>query len=439
MVSENAPASGRSRLGAYRRALPWWVLAGVGLGAATGLGLHAAGVRPEEVDRWGLGVPGDLFLRALQMVVVPLVVAAIVTGMSGAGDLRRIGRLGLWTAVFYVGTTALSVLQGLLLVHLIQPGRGVDLSLAGPVPDDIAVQGISFGDFMLGLVSQNPVGDAAAGLAEGRLLPLLLFCVLFGGVLSTLPEKTRAPMDGLFSALYEVMMRVTDLVVLCTPVGVFFLLLCTFARHGTDPFASIGLFGLTVVLGLALHALVVLPLLLKLLGGVSPGRLARAMSPALLTAFSTSSSSATLPLTLECATERAGVPRHVAHFVLPVGATANMDGTALYEAVAALFVAQAYGIHLEPSQQLTVLVLAVLASIGTAAIPSASLVMIAVVLSAVGLPLEGIGLILALDRLLDMARTTVNVWGDASCAAIYAGRERRRTPDAVGPDPVVDR
>jgi Na+/H+-dicarboxylate symporter len=280
---------------------------------------------------------------------------------------------------------------------------------------------------MLHLVSTNPIGDAAADLGDGRLLPLLIFCVLFGGVMTTLRGRVRETLELTFDGLYRVMMKITDLVILFTPLGVFFLLLRTMAIHGTDPFKSIGLFGLTVVIGLVFHAVVVLPLLLKLVGRTSPLDLARAVAPALMTAFSTCSSSATLPLTLDCATQRAGIPKRIVNFIVPLGATVNMDGTALYEAVAALFIAQAYGIDLSLAQQASVLVMAVLAAVGTAGIPSASLVMIAVVLGAVGLPLEGIGLILALDRLLDMGRTTVNVWGDVSGAAIYYGLERRRS------------
>ncbi|MBW2528181.1 MAG: dicarboxylate/amino acid:cation symporter [Deltaproteobacteria bacterium] len=421
-------AGGQATTGAlarYRRRLPWLVLGAVVGGGALGLLLHAQGISKENVEAWGLGLPGDLFLRALKMVVVPLIVAAIITGVSGAGDLRRVGKLGAWTAAFYLGTTAISVAVGLVLVNLIQPGRGIDLSIAGEVPEGLVTTTRSFGEFMLHLVSTNPVGDAAAGLGEGRLLPLLIFCVLFGGVLTTMSGPTRDTLQRFFDGLYQVMMKITDLVILLTPFGVFFLLLRTMAIHGTDPFASIGLFGLTVVSGLLIHAVVVLPLLLRFLGRTSPVALFKAVAPALLTAFSTCSSSATLPVTIDCATRRGGIPKRIVNFIVPLGATVNMDGTALYEAVAALFVAQAYGMDLSLGQQATVLVMATLAAVGTAGIPSASLVMIAVVLGALGLPLEGIGLILALDRLLDMGRTTVNVWGDVSGAAIFHGLERR--------------
>ncbi len=416
----------KSYLQRYRSGLPWFVLGSVVLGALAGVMLKQFGVTPDQVKQWNLGLPGDVFLRGLKMVVVPLIIAAIVTGVTGVGDIRKVGKMGGWITVYYLGTTTISVGAGLLLVNLLKPGEGIDLSIAGEVPSDLLATTRTFGEFMIHLISVNPIGDAAADLGEGRLLPLLIFCILFGCVLTTMKGKGREVLLHFFDGLYEVMMKITDLVILFTPLGVFFLLLRTMAIHGMEAFGSIGLFGLTVFLGLLFQAFVVLPVLLKFLGGQSPYHLFKAVTPALLTAFSTSSSSASLPVTIERATKHGGVPRRIADFVLPLGATVNMDGTALYEAVAALFIAQAYGMDLGLVDQLMVLVMATLAAVGTAGIPSASLVMIAVVLGAIGLPLEGIGLIMALDRILDMCRTTVNVWGDVVGAAIYHGFERRR-------------
>ena len=404
------------------------MLGSVILGGLTGLVLREqVGLTPEDVKRLNLGMPGDLFLRLLKMVVVPLIMAAIAGGVSGVGDLRKVGKMGLWTTVFYLGTTMISVAVGLLLVNVFHPGEGIDLSLAGSVPDGLMTTTRSFGEFLIHLISINPIGDAAADLNEGRLLPLLLFCILFGGVLTTMSGPPRETIDRLVEGVYQAMMKITDLVILLTPIGVFFLLLRTMAIHGADTFGSIGMFGLTVASGLLFHALVVLPLMIKFIGNKSPLKLFRAMAPALMTAFSTSSSSATLPLTLECAVDRAGLPKRIVNFMIPLGATVNMDGSALYEAVVALFVAQAYGMDLSIAQQLTVLVMATMLAVGTAGIPSASLVMIAVVLGSLGLPLEGIGLIMALDRILDMCRTTVNVWGDVSGVAIYHGLEQKRS------------
>ncbi len=424
MQQEATEKKPMGRLERYRRRLPWFVLMAVVLGGAVGIVLKMVGVTPLEVKQWNLGFPGDIFLRGLKMVVVPLIAAAIVTGVTGVGDIRKVGRMGGWITVYYLGTTAISVAAGLLLVNLLTPGYGIDLKIAGELPGDLLTETRSFGEFMLHLISVNPFGDAAADLGEGRLLPMLIFCILFGSVLTTLKGPGRDTLMHLFQGLYQVMMKITDLIILLTPFGVFFLLLRTMAIHGTQAFESIGMFGLTVFLGLLFQALVVLPLLLRFYGSVSPFKLFKAVAPALLTAFSTSSSSATLPVTIERTTKNGGVPERIANFVLPLGSTVNMDGTALYEAVAALFIAQAYGMDLSLQDQAMVLVMATLAAVGTAGIPSASLVMIAVVLGAIGLPLEGIGLILALDRLLDMCRTAVNVWGDVSGAAIYHGREQ---------------
>ena len=427
MGSENKEGD-RGLLTRYRKMLPWFVLGAVILGGAVGLLIKAAGFTPEDVKRLNLGLPGDVFLRGLKMIVVPLIVAAIITGVTGVDDIRKVGKLGGWIAIYYLGTTAISVGAGLALVNLIQPGRGVDLSLAGEVPGDLLTTTRSFGEFMLHLISTNPVGDAAAGLGEGRLLPLLIFCILFGAVLTTMKGDHKKVMVTFFEALFLVMMKITDIIILFTPIGVFFLLLRTMAIHGIAVMGSIGLFGVTVFVGLLFQAFVVLPLLIKFIGRRKPFKLFRDVAPALLTAFSTSSSSATLPVTIDRTVNKAGVPKQIANFVLPLGSTVNMDGTALYEAVAALFIAQAYGMDLSLGDQAMVLVMATLAAVGTAGIPSASLVMIAVVLGAIGLPLSGIGLILALDRILDMCRTAVNVWGDIAGAAIYHGLESRKKP-----------
>jgi Na+/H+-dicarboxylate symporter len=412
----------------YRALLPWFVLGAVILGGGVGLLLKASGFTPEDVKRLNLGLPGDVFLRGLKMIVVPLIVAAIITGVTGVDDIRKVGKLGGWITIYYLGTTAISVGAGLALVNIIKPGVGVDLSIAGEVPGDLLTTTRSFGEFMLHLISTNPVGDAAADLGEGRLLPLLIFCIFFGAVLTTMKGEHRKVMVTFFEGLFQVMMKITDIIIFFTPVGVFFLLLRTMAIHGISVMGSIGLFGVTVFVGLLFQAFVVLPLLLKFIGGKNPFKLFRQVAPALLTAFSTSSSSATLPVTIDRTVNKAGVPKQIANFVLPLGSTVNMDGTALYEAVAALFIAQAYGMDLSLGDQAMVLVMATLAAVGTAGIPSASLVMIAVVLGAIGLPLSGIGLILALDRILDMCRTAVNVWGDVAGAAIYHGLESRKKP-----------
>jgi Na+/H+-dicarboxylate symporter len=262
--------------------------------------------------------------------------------------------------------------------------------------------------------------------AQGQMLGLIFFSLLYGFFLTRITEDYAEAQYNFFQGMFEIMMRITDLIMRFAPLGVFALVARTIMDTGLAAFAPLALFFLTVVLALAVHFLVVLPLLLYFLGGVNPLRHYPAMGAALLTAFSTASSSATLPVTMECVEKNAGVSNKVTSFVLPLGATVNMDGTALYECVAALFIAQAYGIELSMGTQFLVVLLALLTSIGVAGIPAASLVAISIILGAVGLPLEGIGLILAVDRILDMMRTAVNVFSD-SCGAIIIARSEGET------------
>jgi len=260
-----------------------------------------------------------------------------------------------------------------------------------------------------------------AAAAEGQMLGLIFFSLLFGYFMSRVQDRYARAMGDFWQGVFEVMMRITDLVMKFAPIGVFGLVAEVVATTGFEEFASVGWFFLAVLLGLAVHAFVALPLILNFVARVSPGRHYQAMAPALLTAFSTASSSATLPMTMDCVQNRAGVSNRTTSFVLPLGATVNMDGTALYECTAAMFIAQAYGLELSFAVQFTVVATALLTSIGVAAVPSASLVAITIILGAVGLPLEAIGLLLVVDRLLDMCRTAVNVFSD-SCGAVLVGR-----------------
>ncbi|MEN8005617.1 MAG: dicarboxylate/amino acid:cation symporter, partial [Candidatus Krumholzibacteriota bacterium] len=267
------------------------------------------------------------------------------------------------------------------------------------------------------MVPENPVAAAAAG----QMLPLIFFCLLFGLAVTTLPEEKRRTQLGFWETLFAAMMKITGWVIATAPVGIFGLMAKITATSGFEAFAPLARYGLTVLGALFLHAVVILPVLVRIIGNVAPQRHARVMAPALLTAFSTRSSSATLPLTMDRIENGAGVSNRVTSFVLPLGATINMDGTALYECVAAMFIAQAYGVELGILSQVLVVLTALLASIGAAGIPAAGLVMISVILEAVGLPLEGLALILAIDPVLDMFRTSVNVWSD-SCGAVVVAR-----------------
>lgn len=356
----------------------------------------------------------DIFLKLLRMVIVPLVMTSIVSGMVGIGA-GQVGRLGLKTFGYYISTSLLAILTGLFIVNLVGPGTGADVSLHAEVARVEAAEG-ALSDVLRRMVPDN-VFSAMAG---GEILPLIFFCILLGLFITRLREEHREPLARLFKAGFEVMMKITRFVMLLAPVGVWGILTKIVAETGFSAFKPLGLYALCVLAGLAVHAFVTLPLILRLVAKKRPLRLFRAQSPALMTAFSTASSSATLPLTMDCIENRAGVSNKTSSFVLPLGATINMDGTALYECVAVMFIAQAYGVELSMTQQMTVVVTALLASIGAAAIPMAGLVMMTIVLTAVGLPLEGVGLILAVDRPLDMCRTTVNVWSDSCGTAAIA-------------------
>ncbi|MFQ5510726.1 MAG: dicarboxylate/amino acid:cation symporter [Candidatus Krumholzibacteriia bacterium] len=367
---------------------------------------------------------GTVFIKLLKMLIVPLILASMVVGVARVGDIRKLGGLGSRTFLFYVLTTWASVFVGLVMVNLIKPGRGAPL-LAGEIPEAVHTV-VGFWDVLLNMVPDNPI----KAMANMDILPLIVFSLLLGAVLTTIGGRAK-PLTDFFESLNEAMMKMADIVIRLTPIGVFALLARVVAETGPGIFANLGKYMLTVLIGLLIHALVTLPLLLKYLARVRPERYVAKVSPALTTAFSTASSSATLPVTIDCVQDRAGVSRRVSSFVLPIGATINMDGTALYESVAAVFIAQVYGIDLSLTQQVVVFLTATLAAVGAAGIPSAGLVTMAIVLNAVGLPLEGIGMILAVDRLLDMCRTTVNVWGDTVGCAVVSRLEGEELPGEI--------
>ncbi|KON46452.1 dicarboxylate/amino acid:cation symporter [Mariprofundus ferrooxydans] len=358
---------------------------------------------------------GELFLTTLKMLIVPLVAASIITGVAGLGDVRKLGRMGGYSVAYYACTTLIAVAIGLLMANLWQPGVGVDLASGGAAPTP-AVGDVGITDLILSLVHANII-DAAANM---KLLPIIVFCILLAAALSTLGEKGR-PVILFFEGLNEAMMRIVEWVMLFAPIGVFALIASKLgSAGGGDAFiaqlAGLARYALAVISGLLTHA-IVLSVILWIFARRSIAVYLRHMGTALMTAFSTASSSATLPLTLE-GVKLAGVDEKARRFVLPLGATMNMDGTALYEAVAVLFIAQAYGIDLSFGQQMLVLLTATMAAIGAAGIPEAGLVTMVIVLEAVGLPLDGIGLILAIDWFLDRCRTTINVYGDAVGAAV---------------------
>jgi Na+/H+-dicarboxylate symporter len=369
----------------------------------------------ETIGVWRapLAFTGDLFLRLLKLIIIPLILASIVSGilqMSGPSDL---GRVGIRTIGYYLLTTLLSVTMGLWVVNLLAPGTGLDLSLGSTE----TLEPTPLVEVFLNIVPENPIQAFAAG----DMLPTIFVAILTGLGLLVIGDQGK-PLAEVFESLNALILKVTDWIMALAPIGVAGLLVDTLL----DPdlidlvafFSDLGTYMLAVLGGLAVHAVVTLPLLLLLFARRSPREYVKAMSPALLTAFSTASSSATYPLTRECATERAGVSEKSTDFVLPLGATINMDGTALYEAVAAVFIANALGYDLAFGQQVVIVLTATLAAIGAAGVPSAGLVTMIIVLESVGLPAAGYGLVVAVDRILDMCRTAVNVWGDSIGAAV---------------------
>ena len=370
---------------------------------------------------------GKLFLNALKMIIVPLIVSSIIMGVSNLGSGDAFGRLGGKTLGYYVMTSTFAILIGLAVVNFIQPGvvNGEPakdmLGLSADTNEVMEkVEGKSSGD-VVGIFLRMIPTNIVQAAANGQMLGIIFFSLLFGFFMTRIKTELGNTLKSFWQAVFEVMMLITDLVMKFAPIGVFALVAHVMVISGFDAFRPLLTFFFTVIIALLIHIVIVMPLLLKFIGGVSPIKHYQAMAPALLTAFSTASSSATLPVTIDCVQDRAGVSNRVTSFVLPLGATVNMDGTALYECVAAIFIAQAYGLDLTLGTQVTIVVLALMTSIGVAGIPSASLVAIAIILAAIGLPAEGIGLILAVDRVLDMCRTSVNVFSD-SCGAVIIGR-----------------
>ncbi|MDG0965616.1 MAG: dicarboxylate/amino acid:cation symporter [Opitutales bacterium] len=383
---------------------------------------------------------GSLFLNALKMVVIPLVMTSIICGVAKIGEDKDFGRLGFKTLFFYSLTGLFAVIVGLLCVNLIEPGQ-VDpeirekmLSGQSALEAQKVEQAFKHADggmkgileIFQRMIPQNLLKAAV----EGQLLGLIFFSLLFGFFIARLPEKYKHSQTIFWEGLNSTILGITNFVISFAPYGVFGLVTPTLMMVGIETISVMGTFALTVLLGLAIHSFLVLPVLLRILGKINFFQHFQALSPALLTAFSTASSSATLPVTLDCITKRAGVSKKIASFTLPLGATMNMDGTALFECVVVVFLAQLFGVEMTWVTQSTVVIMALLTSIGVAGIPSASLVAIIVILHAVGFPDAiisiGVGIVFVVDRLLDMTRTAVNVLGD-SCAAAIIGKSEGET------------
>jgi len=416
----------------FKLKLHWQILIGLGLAVVAGI------LTGKEATLFGVtfysvySFIGTLFLNALKMIIVPLIVSSIIVGVAGIGGASGLARLGGRTILYYAVTSLFAILIGLVIVNLIEPGivNGEPAKALTAVPDaqiaDIQskVSGkdaSSIADVFLGMFPANIISAAA----NGKMLGLIVFSLLFGFFVTRIEEAYASAQFNFWQGLYQVMLKITDLVIKFAPLGVFGLVAKVIAgmdaENLDDMLNALFWFTFSVLSALAIHLFVVLPLLLKFVARVNPLKHYQAMLPALLTAFTTASSSATLPLTMECVEKNAGVSNKTASFVLPLGATINMDGTALYECIAAMFIAQTFGLELTFTTQFTVVLVALLTSIGVAGIPSASLVAITIILTTIGLPVEAVGVILAVDRILDMFRTAVNVFSD-SCGAVIIGR-----------------
>jgi len=400
--------------------LHWQILIGLILGILIGLTSRLFNFHIFVIEY--ISILGTIFLRGLRMVIVPLIFSSIISGVTSISSAESFGRLSFKTILYYISTSLLAILTGLFLVNMIKPGikPGLkDLLGLEKMPEELTANVEKLGDTLLGIIPTNPL----ASMVRGDMLPIIFFSLLFGFFITRAPEPYRKDLTNFFQGIFEVMMRLTQFIIRFTPIGVFALMAKIIAQTGSEVFGPLANYMLVVMSGLVFHAFITLPILLWLIGRINPVYHFRAMSSALMTAFSTASSSATLPLTIDAMENNAGISNKITSFVLPLGATINMDGTALYECVAAIFIAQVYGIELSIFQQFIVVLTALLASIGAAGIPMAGLVMITVILKAVGLPLEGVGLILAVDRILDMMRTSVNVWSDSCGTSIIACSE----------------
>ncbi len=365
---------------------------------------------------------GVLFLRALKMLIIPLVFSSLISGVANLGGGDNLGRLGFKTLGYYLLTSTLAIVTGLFFVNIIKPGIGMtpDIGDISNLPH-LANSADSIGQTLMEIIPVN----IFSVMAKGNMLPIIFFAILLGFFINKIGDKPRIILTDFFNAFFDLMMKITMWVIRFTPLGIFGIVAKQIADQDDllGLVSSMGLYMGTVLIALTVHAFITLPILTRILGKANPIKHFKSVTTPLLTAFSTSSSGATLPLTMNAVEKNDGVSNKISSFTLPLGATINMDGTALYELVAAMFIAQVYGHDMTIVQQIIMVVTALLASIGAAAIPMAGMVMLTVVLTAVGLPLEGVGLILAVDRILDMFRTSVNVWSDTCGAVIIAKSE----------------
>lgn len=413
----------RRRLG-----LTSWIFIALGLGLLCGVLFHylvpAGPVRDDIFVNGIFYLVGQGFLRLMQMLVVPLVFCSIVCGAASIGDTKTLGSIGVKTILFYLFTTAMAVAVALGVANLINPGRGVDMGSVAPAEAVVAsVDDLSIADTVLNIVPQNPIGS----LANGDMLPIIFFALFCGLVIAILGKRVET-VHRLFEQFNEIMMKMTSLVMYVAPLGVFCILARTFAGIGFDAFLPMLKYMGGVAVALAIQCFGVYMLLLLAFTRLNPLVFLKKFFPVMAFAFSTATSNATIPMNISYLERRIGVSRRVSSFTIPLGATINMDGTAIMQGVAVVFTAQLFGVDLGPADYATVIATATLASIGTAGVPSVGLITLSMVFNSVGLPLEGIALIMGIDRILDMLRTAVNITGDAVVTTIVAKQSGAMDP-----------
>ena len=393
------------------------------LGAILGIVLYAlpaSFVRDDIVIDGILYVVGQGFIKLMKMLVVPLVFCSLVCGSMAIGDTKKLGSVGVRTIIFYLLTTALAITVALLVGNLINPGMGLDMStIQANVTSVDSVESTSLVETILNIIPDNPIGS----LASGNMLQIIVFALLVGVILAKLGEKTEV-VGNFFSQFNDIMMEMTMMVMAVAPIGVFCLIARTFAGIGFSAFLPLGKYMIGVLLALAVQCFFVYLGLLKLFTGLNPIKFIKNFFPVMAFAFSTATSNATIPLSIDTLAKKMGVSKRISSFTIPLGATINMDGTAIMQGVAVVFAAQAFGINLDFTDYITVIGTATLASIGTAGIPSVGLVTLTMVFNSVGLPVEAIGMIMGIDRILDMTRTAVNITGDAVCTTIVAHQNK---------------
>lgn len=394
------------------------ILIGLVLGIIVGLILNgsASTTFVKNLMTYLISPVADAFIRAIRMIVVPLVLASLVVGTASLGDIKKVGRIGGKTIGIYLVTTAIAIIIGLVLTSIFSPGLNVN------VPKEGTYTAAKAPPIMTTLVNMIPINPVAA-LTNGDMLQIIVFAIFLGVAASAVGDAAK-PMLKVFEGLNEAMLQLTMYVMQAAPYAVFALIARTVTNQGATILSNLAMFIIVVYLGLIIHAVVIYGGIAKFLGGVGPMEFFKRVSPAMLLAFTSASSAATLPLTIECGEKNLGIKREICSFTLPLGATVNMDGTALYQGVSVLFLAQLLGIELTATQMLTVVVSATLASIGTAGVPGAGMIMLAMVLESVGMPVSAIGIIMGVDRIVDMGRTCMNVTGDLACTLAVARSEK---------------